>query len=87
MAPLTTRGRKRMTSSKFAYIDSQGERHLPINDKAHVRNALARFDQTEFESTVARERARQRVLAAAKRMGVEVGKDDDILKPTSGTAD
>jgi class 3 adenylate cyclase len=35
-----------------------------------VRNALARFDQTAFEDDVARERARQRLLRAAKKYGI-----------------
>lgn len=35
-----------------------------------MRNALARFDQTAFEDDAARERARQRLLRAAKRHGI-----------------
>jgi class 3 adenylate cyclase len=35
-----------------------------------VRNALSRFDQTAFESDAAREKARQRLLAAAKKYGI-----------------
>ena len=40
---------------------------MPIHDKAHVRNALARFSQVSFEDDDARERARKRLLNAAKR--------------------
>jgi class 3 adenylate cyclase len=43
---------------------------LPIYDKAHVRSALGRFDQVQFESAAARDLARKRVLQAAKRFGV-----------------
>ena len=64
--------RSEMPASSFAYIDSQGGRHLPIHDRAHVRNALARFNQTKFESSAAKRRARAKILAAAKRFGVEV---------------
>lgn len=39
-------------------------------DAAHVRNALARFDQVDFESDAARERARLRLLRAAKRFRI-----------------
>ena len=39
-----------LPDSDFAYIDSEGKRKLPINDEAHVKNAMARFDQTDFES-------------------------------------
>jgi len=62
--------RARLPDSAFAYVDSQGHRRLPINDASHVRNALARFDQTAFEDDAARERARQRLLRAAKKYGI-----------------
>jgi class 3 adenylate cyclase len=68
--PLDATSRARLPDSAFAYIDSQGRRRLPINDASHVRNALARFDQTGFEDDMARERARQRLLRAAKRYGI-----------------
>lgn len=35
-----------------------------------MRNALSRFDQTTFENDAAREKARQRLLAAAKKYGI-----------------
>jgi class 3 adenylate cyclase len=43
---------------------------LPIPDASHVRNALARFDQVGFEDDAARERARERLLRAAKKYGI-----------------
>jgi len=70
MAPLDARSRSVLPNSAFAYIDSKGRRRLPINDPAHVRNALARFEQTAFDSAAARERARQRLLKAAQRFGI-----------------
>ena len=70
MATLDAQARARLPDSAFAYIDSKGRRRLPINDASHVRNALARFDQTTFEDDDARERARQRLLKAAKRYGI-----------------
>lgn len=54
----------------FAYVDSRGRRRLPIHDAAHVRNALARFNQVAFEDDAARDRARTRLLRAAHRHGV-----------------
>src|SRR3954452_25131010 len=48
MAPLTAKERAQLADSAFAYIDSRGARRLPIHDAAHVRNALARFDQVAF---------------------------------------
>ena len=70
MPPLSASARARLPDSAFAYIDSAGRRRLPIHDVSHVRNALARFDRTAFEDERARERARQRLLRAAKRHGI-----------------
>ena len=70
MPPLDADTRARLPDSAFAYIDSAGRRRLPINDTAHVRNALSRFEQTSFESDEAKERARERLLRAAKRHGI-----------------
>ena len=59
-----------MPDSAFAYVDSTGRRRLPIHDESHVRNALSRFNQTRFEDEATRDRARKRLLAAAKRYGI-----------------
>jgi class 3 adenylate cyclase len=67
---LAASARARLPDSAFAYVDAQGRRRLPIHDASHVRNALARFDQTAFADDVARERARQRLLRAAKKYGI-----------------
>lgn len=70
MPQLSATARARLPASAFAYIDAKGRRRLPIHDASHVRNALARFDQTVFENDAAREKARQRLLAAAKKYGI-----------------
>ena len=70
MATLDQQKRARLPDSAFAYVSSKGDRRLPINDEAHVRNALARFNQTRFEDEAARDRARKRLLAAAKKYGI-----------------
>jgi class 3 adenylate cyclase len=67
MSRLKTSKRTRLPDTAFAYIDARGRRRLPIHDKAHVRNALARFNQVAFENEAARERARRRLLNAAKK--------------------
>jgi hypothetical protein len=82
MAQLDTRDRERLRSTQFAYIDRDGGEHLPINDAAHVRNAIARFNQTEFESKAAKERARKKILSAAERYDIEVEEDSNVSKPT-----
>ncbi len=70
MAKLKASERAKLPDTAFAYIDSKGERRLPIHDEAHVRNALARFERVAFENDAARERARKRLLNAAKKFGI-----------------
>jgi hypothetical protein len=83
MPELDTTTRERLRGSQFAYVDSEGGEHLPINDAAHVRNAIARFNQTEFQSKTAKEQARKKILAAAKKFDVEVDPDSNVAKPTT----
>jgi class 3 adenylate cyclase len=70
MARLSAAERAKLPDRAFAHIDSNGRRLLPIYDEAHVRNALARFNQVDFADDEARDRARQRLLAAAKRFRI-----------------
>ncbi len=70
MAQLSKSARDRLPNSAFAYIDSGGRRLLPINDEAHVRNALSRFNQVKFESEAAREKAFRKLLTAATSYGI-----------------
>jgi class 3 adenylate cyclase len=70
MPPLGAKERAQLPDSAFAYVDSRGRRRLPIHDAAHVRNALARFSQVVFEDEGARDRARTRLLRAAKKHGI-----------------
>jgi class 3 adenylate cyclase len=67
MAKLASADRARLPDRSFAYIDPLGRRRLPIHDEAHVRNALARFNQVSFHDAAARDQALTRVLKAAKR--------------------
>ena len=70
MPPLRARDRIKLPDRAFAYVDSRGRRRLPINDAAHVRNALARFNQVTFEDVTARDKARTRLLNAARRHAI-----------------
>jgi uncharacterized membrane protein len=83
MAELDTRTRDRLRSGQVAYVDSKGGEHLPINNESHVRNAMARFNQTDFESAAAKERARREIVAAARRHGIEVAADDNVARPAN----
>ena len=80
MATLDTAQRDRLHDESFAWIDQAGERHLPINDDEHVRNAIARFNQTDFDEPGAKAAAARRILAAAKRHGIDVDETDDVVK-------
>ena len=70
MPQLSGRDRARLPDKAFAYVDSSGERRLPIHDESHVRNALSRFNQVSFEDAAAREKARGRLLQAARTFGI-----------------
>lgn len=70
MAQLGAAERARLPDSAFAYIDARGGRRLPIHDAGHVRNALARFNQVAFEDDAARDRARKRLLNAARKFRI-----------------
>lgn len=81
MATLTEKDRGELRRSQFAYIDRDGGEHLPINDESHIRNAMARWNQTEFQSPTAKEKARQKIVGAARRHGIEVDKSSKVAKP------
>ena len=65
----TMKQRNRMPVEKFAFPKQRKE---PINDAAHVRNAVARFDQVEGVSEADRDAAWRRIRSAARKYGVEI---------------
>ena len=81
MATMDQRDRDRLRRSQFAYVDRKGGEHLPINDESHIRNAMARWNQTDFQSATAKEKARQKIVGAARRHGIEVAKDSNVARP------
>jgi phage head maturation protease len=82
MAELSSADINNLPDGDFAYIEPGGKkdfegkttprslRHFPIHDAAHVRNALARASQSPFG-----EKAMPKIRAAAKKLGVEVGEE------------
>ena len=80
MPELNTRERDKLDKDQFAYVDRDGGEHLPINDESHVRNAISRFNQTDFQSDNAKQGAARKILRAAKRHGIEVDDDSDVAK-------
>ena len=83
MGELSSEDREGLRKNQFAYVDAEGGEHLPIHDESHVRNAIARFNQTDFESKAARDRARKKILAAAERHGIEVDEDSNVRQPVA----
>jgi hypothetical protein len=69
----------RLDETSFAF---PAERKEPLTDAAHVRNAVARFDQVEGVTDSERDKAWKRIRKAAAKFGVEVSADDwrDLFK-------
>ncbi|HEX4898137.1 MAG TPA: DUF6582 domain-containing protein [Candidatus Limnocylindrales bacterium] len=78
MPQLTEQRRDTLDDEQFAYVGSSGERKLPIHDESHVRNAVARFSQTDFDDGAARKAAAHRIIRAADRYGI-VLEDGDVV--------
>ena len=81
MAKLDTKDRDDLAASKYAFPKQRKE---PIEDAAHVRNAIARFDQVKDVSDKERDEAWTRIKAAAKKFDVEVSEKSwrELGKPS-----
>ena len=76
--PRTTQGmstaeQNRLDDREFAFPEARKE---PLTDAAHVRNAIARFDQVEGVTDRQRDEAWRRIRSAARKFDVEVEADD-----------
>jgi hypothetical protein len=80
MPELSAKQRDKLDKDEFAYVDKDGGEHLPINDEDHIRNAMARWNQTDFESRTAKDLAAKKIIRAAKRHDIEVDNDSDVAK-------
>jgi hypothetical protein len=69
MAKLTKAGRDEISAAKFAFPKQRKE---PLENAAHVRNAVARFSQVKDVTEAERQAAWKRIQAAAKLYGVEL---------------
>ena len=69
MATLKTDDRNKLDKKAFAFPD---ERKEPLENAAHVRNAIARFNQVKGVGDADRDAAWKRIKAAAKKYDVEV---------------
>jgi hypothetical protein len=66
---MSTADKNRLSAKDFAFPK---ERKEPLTDAAHIRNAIARFNQVEGVSDAERDRAWKRIKAAAQAYDVEV---------------
>jgi hypothetical protein len=69
MADLDTKGRSKLADESFAFPKQRKE---PIHDAAHVRNALARFNQVSGVSDSEKAAGFARIKRAAAKFGVSV---------------
>ena len=69
MTKLSEQDRDRLDKREFAFPEQRKE---PLENAAHVRNAIARFKQVEGVSDDERDAAWKRIKSAAKKFGVEV---------------
>ena len=73
MSKITETTREHIADNDFAFPK---ERKEPIHDAAHVRNAIARFNQVQGVTDSERDAAWKRIKAAAKKHDVELKEED-----------
>ena len=73
MSKINEASRDHITDANFAFPE---ERKEPIHDAAHVRNAIARFNQVEGVTDAEWDEAWKRIKAAAKKYNVELKEQD-----------
>jgi hypothetical protein len=72
MSKINEASRDHIADENFAFPK---ERKEPIHDAAHVRNAIARFNQVEGVSDSERDAAWKRIKSAAKKHNVDLKED------------
>ena len=69
MTKLDTPHRQAVPTGSFAF---EKQRKEPLENAAHVRNAIARFNQVADVTDAERDTAWKHIRAAAKKFGVEM---------------
>ena len=72
MARLDTAHRNAEPAGTFAFPKQRKE---PLENAAHVRNAIARFNQVEGVTDAERDEAWKHIKTAARKYGVEMSED------------
>ena len=80
-ADLTTQQRKGLKTGEFAFSRLK---KLPIHDASHVRNAMARFNQTQGMTAEERATARRKIISAAHRFGIDTKGFESSIKQSKG---
>jgi hypothetical protein len=70
-APIKTKQRNALPTSSFGV---PGKRKFPLDSCGRVRNAMARFNQAKGLSSSEKATLRRKIMAAAKKCGIEVKK-------------
>ncbi len=65
-----TRKKKRLSLAKFYAF--QRLKKLPILDANHVRNAMARFNQTDGMTRSERKTVKNKILRAARKFKIDI---------------
>jgi cell division protein FtsX len=73
MSKLDQAQRDRISGPHYAFPNEEKE---PLNDAAHVRNAIARFNQVKDVTDSERDEAWKRIKSAAKKFGVEMKEEN-----------
>lgn len=73
MTKLSADDRDHLSKREFAFPEQRKE---PIEDAAHVRAAVARFNQVKGVTDEERDAAWKRIEAAAKKFDVELNEKD-----------
>src|SRR5579863_6629646 len=72
-----------LTKDDFAYVgdpDDKSTWKLPIHDKAHAQNALARFGQTQGIPADKKDAVHAKIVAAAKKFGIDVSEEKSLAE-------
>lgn len=89
-AMLNAADRKALPASSFAFVDKNGDKHLPIHDEGHVNAAKGRVSQTDFSEAKgdpadAKSKAEAKIAAAAKKFGIGESKKGAVQDALNGT--
>jgi hypothetical protein len=80
MSKLSTEDRKEIPAKEYAFPEQHKE---PLENAAHVRNAIARFNQVKGASEAEKDAAWKRIKTAAKKFDVEMDESSrKELKPS-----